>query len=528
MSDPIDAQTRAKIQALVANLKDRNWRLRNLYWIKDKHGKPIPFVPNAVQEELIACPHNRSLDLKSRQHGLTTYRCIDALDAALFRPGIKCGIIAHKVEDAAAFFNDKVMFAYDMLPPYVKALRPIQTKDNTGKVKFTNGSQIVVSLSHRSGTLQKLHISEYGPMCAMFPERAQEVKSGALNTLAPDGEVSIESTAYGAFGDFYAMSSAARNTKRLVEAATAKLTAMDYAFHFFAWWQDPTNELDPDGVAITQEDEDYFAKIEVEMKTELSARQRAWYVKKAAEQGDKMMREHPSTPDEAFHQAIEGAIYGKHIVRLEKAGQVCDLPILPGIKVNTFWDIGRGDTTCIVFHQQVGPWHHFIDFYENNLEQVEHYARKLIEKDYVYGRHYLPHDGGNIEWAGSGNLTRVQRLQALLGNHGTVVKVERISELADGIEMVRSALPLARFDRVRCGEIKAGEGRGLLPALRAYRYVWNDKVSAFHDEPLHDWASNPADALRTWAEGYPLQGINDETANAARQKRKGKRSWRAA
>ncbi len=40
---------------------------------------------------------------------------------------------------------------------------------------------------------------------------------------------------------------------------------MDYAFHFYGWWQDPINTLEPEGVAIGAEDLDDFAKVEGEM-----------------------------------------------------------------------------------------------------------------------------------------------------------------------------------------------------------------------------------------------------------------------
>lgn len=512
---------------LLTCLKSRRWRLNNLYKIKDKAGNVIPFRLNATQTLLDASVHNRQLTLKSRQHGITTYWCIRALDTCLFRSNTKAGIVAHKKEDAEAFFRDKIMFAYNNLPGWLKAIRPIRRKDNTGELEFENGSQIVVSVSHRGGTLQLLHVSEYGPMCSMFPDRAQEVKSGAIPAASdPESIVSIESTAYGAFGDFYTLASESMSMDRQVRAGTAHLTPLDFAFQFFAWWQDPINTIDPTGVDIPSELADYFTDVEAKTGTRLLPPQRAWYAKTAKVQSDKMKREHPSFPDEAFHQAIEGSIYGRLIAAMEVGGRIVDLPILPGIPVNTFWDIGRNDSTCILFHQQVGPWHHFIDFYENHLEQVAHYARVLRERGYLYGRHYLPHDGAVTEWAGSGNETRLQKLQRLID--GTVVKVERITEIGEGIEMVRSALPLARFDKVRCGENPPGSGRGLIPALRAYRYQWNEKVSAFHDVPLHDWASNPADSVRTWAEGYPMEGINDETSTAARRGRKANRSWKSS
>lgn len=38
-----------------------------------------------------------------------------------------------------------------------------------------------------------------------------------------------------------------------------------------------------------------------------------------------------------------------------------------------------------------------------------------------------------------------------------------------------------------------------IEALRAYRRAWNDKTQQFSDAPLHDWASNGADAFRYFA-----------------------------
>lgn len=508
---------------LKRRLADRWWRLTHLYWITDKAGNVIRFEPNATQRALLKDLHNRNIVLKSRQHGVTTWACIIALDTALFRSNTNCGLVFHKVEDAQAAFVTKIMFAYERLPQWLKDIRSIVHKDNTGSLELANGSKIKVSLSHRSGTLQFLHISEYGPMWAMSPQRAQEVKSGALNTVSPGGIVTIESTAYGRIGDFYTKCDLARRQQRMREAGEAGLSRMDYQFHFFAWWQDPTNELAPEGVPIGTELAEYFAAKEQELGIELTPRQRAWYAKKAEEQDDKMKREHPTTPDEAFEQAVEGAYYGKAIAKAESDGRICDLPIIPGVPVNTFWDIGRSDMNAIWFHQHIGVWHHFVDYYENSGEQIAHYAEELQRRGYTYGKHYLPHDGGNVDYSGADNKTRKQVLDDLVP--GRVVVVERIDMVQDGIDMVRQALPRCRFDKVRCGEDPPGSGHGGVPALLAYRKAWNDKLNTWHDYPLHDWASNGADAFRQFAQGYPLDGINDASA---RRGRRADRDWRTA
>ena len=486
---------------ILDRLSDRWWRLNNLYWITDKYGRKVLFKPNEVQAELDDNLHTLNLCLKSRQHGITTWACIRALDMCLFRKNTQAGIVAHTAGDAAKFFRKKVLFAYDNLPEFLKIHRRAVRRDmREGVLELSNGSSLEVSVSHRGGTLQFLHISEYGPMCALFPERAGEVASGALNAIAPGNIVVIESTAYGASGDYYERCQTAMELHRLVKAGAAKLTTMDYRFHFFAWFQDPVNTLDPDGVTITPEDEAYFAKVEGEMGVQLSDEQRAWYVKKSAEQRDKMAREHPSTPDEAFKASTEGTYYGREMSAAESEGRVCDLPINFAQPVFTFWDIGRSDSTAIWFMQENGPWFDFIDFYEASGHQVAHFAKVLRERGYLYGKHYWPHDGQNTDWS-AGEGKKRDQVASDLGVKPIEV-VERINDITEGIDMVRQVLSRCRFDKTRCGPPRTGQGRGGLEAMRRYHKEWSDKTETFSDFPKHDWASNPADAFRTFAQGY--------------------------
>lgn len=496
MTEPF---TDAQAEGILRKLSDRWWRLNNLYWIHDKFGRKILFKPNEVQCDLDDNLHQLNVVLKSRQHGLTTWACIRALDLALFKANTQAGIVAHTAGDAAKFFRKKVLVAYDNLPTWLKQLRPTTRRDmKDGVLELSNGSSIEVSVSHRGGTLQFLHISEYGPMCAMFPQRAQEVATGALNAIAPGNIVVIESTAYGAAGDFYERCQTAMELQRQIDAGKAKLTSMDYRFHFYGWYMDPINEMDPEDVAITEEDQEYFAKIEGEMGITLSDRQRAWYVKKAADQRDKMTREHPSTPTEAFEASTEGAYYGKEMALASKQGRILDLPIMPGVPVHTFWDIGRSDNTCIWFMQENGPWLDFIDYYEMSGHGVTHFAKILKEKDYLYGRHHWPHDGDNEEWGASKSRRQTGNDLGIK----PIVIVPRISDVTEGIDMVRNMLPRCRFDKTRCGPMRHGTGKGGLEALRRYHKEWNEKTETYGDLPKHDWASDGADAIRTCAQGY--------------------------
>lgn len=504
---------------IIKRLSDRWWRLNNLYWIVDKFGRKVLFQPNEVQAELDDHLHLLNICLKSRQHGITTWACIRALDMCLFRSNATAGIVAHTAGDARKFFRKKVLYAYDNLPAWLRAARSIRRRDlNEGVLELSNGSSLEVSVSHRGGTLNFLHISEYGPLCALSPQQAEEVASGALNAVAPPTDptaapniVVIESTAHGAAGDFYDRCELAMELDRDVRNGSGRLTAMDYRFHFFGWYQDPINYLDPEGVTISPEMEKYFSDVEREMRVTLSPGQRAWYVKKKADQREKMEREHPSTPEEAFRASTEGAYYGLLMADADQQGRICQLPINPAVPIHTFWDIGRSDTTAIWFMQENGPWFDFIDFYENNGLGVEHYAKVLRERGYLYGKHYWPHDGANTDWSAAEGKTRKQVAEGL--NLKPIIIVPRIEDITEGIDMVRQVLPRCRFDKVRCGppkkagenkdnETKGRKRKGGLEALRRYSKTWNLKLEVFSDLPLHNWASNPADAFRTFAQGY--------------------------
>jgi hypothetical protein len=162
---------------------DKLARLRDgFYKVQDETGAAIPFRIRPLQEQFLTEAHGFDLLLKARQLGFTTVIQIDFLDDCLFIPNTAAGVIAHNREDAEAFFHNKIRFAYDELPEEFKALVPA-TQDSTRAMRFGNGSSIRVGTSLRSGTFQRLHISEYGKLCAKFPDKAREVKSGALNTV---------------------------------------------------------------------------------------------------------------------------------------------------------------------------------------------------------------------------------------------------------------------------------------------------------------------------------------------------------
>lgn len=491
---------------------DRHWRLNSLYVVKDKAGRAVPFRMNAAQEKLYADLHSLNLILKARQLGMTTLIQLMLLDACLFNSNTSAGIVAHNREDAEAFFDDKIKFAYDNLDPAIRQAVPA-TQDSTKSLTFANGSRIRVGTSLRSGTFQLLHVSEFGKTCAQFPGKAKEIVTGAFNAVEAGQFIAVESTAEGQGGYFHDM---VMDAKRHAELQRP-LTALDWKLHFFPWYDDPGYALSADDTAkvvLTEQQERYFDLLAHRDGVELSPQQEAWYVKKAATQREDMKREYPATVEEAFEASIEGAFYSEQMQRVRFENRICRIPN-EQVPVDTFWDLGVNDDMCIWFRQKVGPEHRFVDYYSNSGEGLEHYARVLKEKaqehGWVYGAHYMPHDA-KARRLGY-NAKSVQQMAQEIGIRPCVV-VPRIMSEKVGIEAVRSYLRKCWFD-----EARTVEG---VKCLDNYRKEWDEDRGVYKDRPRHDWASHGAKAFETAAvardefeEAYKDEYDHDDGRNLA-------------
>ena len=120
---------------------DARWRLSNLYTITDKTGTRVPFRPNSAQLALLDDLHSANIILKARQLGFTTLCCLIYLDACIFTPNTRAGVIAHKLDDAKVIFRDKIKYPYDQLDEGLKAAAPA-LQDSADTLTFANNSSI--------------------------------------------------------------------------------------------------------------------------------------------------------------------------------------------------------------------------------------------------------------------------------------------------------------------------------------------------------------------------------------------------
>jgi phage terminase large subunit len=200
-----------------------------------------------------------------------------------------------------------------------------------------------------------------------------------------------------------------------------------------------------------------------------------------------------------YEPAAIGAYYASQMIAAQR--RITVVPHYPGIKVETWWDLGaskQGRTMCVGFVQRVGQELHAIDYVESGGpdQGLPYFAAQLQlrqQRDgYVYGEHVMPHDAGALQIATGETLADTFRK---LGFVATVQIMP--SDVGPGIDAVRNMLPRMWFDNVKCER--------WIEALRAYRAEWDDDKMTFKPHPVHDWASHPADMTRVGAMHFPTE-----------------------
>ncbi len=220
-------------------------------------------------------------------------------------------------------------------------------------------------------------------------------------------------------------------------------------------------------------------------------------------------------------QLATGAIFGKQITELKKAGRLMPIPIQKACEVHTFNDIGKNDPCAWWFMQHVGKEFRFIDYYENRFEDIDHYIRVVKALGYNYGSHWMPHDTDHERLG----MVRNIKLQFEDGGIKPIEIVDRVSDKNIGIQQARDAIaqswfhsneeskPVAQCEGYISWLAEGWQTRSERMAqgwerLCNYRFKYNDNDDVYQQKPNHDRASNGADAYMQFAQGY--EELNDE------------------
>lgn len=185
----------------------------------------------------------------------------------------------------------------------------------------------------------------------------------------------------------------------------------------------------------------------------------------------------------SFEGAFKGAYYARQMAEVMKK-RFTQVPYDPIVPVQTFWDLGLRDYTCVIFAQVIGYEVRIIDYLEIHNTALVDIADMVRAKNYNYAIHWLPHDVNVVEYNFMASRKSVL-VNAMMGGRLEDVPPATIE---DGINAVRSVLARCWFDQTNATD--------LVDALSAYRQEWDDKRGTFKANPVHDWASHAADAMR--------------------------------
>jgi phage terminase large subunit len=191
----------------------------------------------------------------------------------------------------------------------------------------------------------------------------------------------------------------------------------------------------------------------------------------------------------SFNAGIQGAYFVKELATAEAEGRIGDFPYDPMLPVDTYWDLGSNDLCAVWMVQTQRGMHRAIDYFEISGSDVPKVVAELKRRPYVFGRWVLPHDARQKNFATGKSAESVFYS---LGCRPLTV-VERCSEKRDSINAARMIFGKMQFNRP-----KVQQG---LDHLAKYQKKWDAKNQVFQDAPLHNIASNCADAFQTFALG---------------------------
>lgn len=468
-------------------LTSKLWRMNNLYNIVDKKGQRVLFRMNYAQHLVYAASlqHPRLIILKSRQQGISTFWLICFLDDAIIYSDFTVGMMAQGQSEAGTLLT-RVGLAWETFPTEFKDFLGLKlAKDNAAEQGFSNNSTIFIRTSFRSATLQRLHISEYGKIAKMYPDRARETKTGTLQAIQPGNTVVIESTAEGDNEFKWTWEAALAAEARVQRLGLPTFAGEDFKPVFLSWVNDPDCQQEQlEEPNLTQEA--YFERVEAETGVKLSQQQKNFWVAKYRTLGEDIYQEYPATPGEAFTKANDGAYYSvPYLNYVVRGGRIVPQLYDEMLDVYVFMDLGMNDTFTLGYVQRFRDEWRIVNEYTNSGEGLEHYVRHMFATGYRIKQVLCPHDIMVKEL--TTGMSRLDRLRELGVSNAIVLPKLGIDA---GIERLRALIPFIWIDE-KCTYVQG--------CFANYSKDWDERMQTWKSSPRHDKWSHGADMLRYMA-----------------------------
>jgi Terminase RNaseH-like domain len=201
----------------------RDLLIEGLLKVRNKTRGLIRLKPNRAQLEFSRKHRKRSIVLKARQLGITTYVAARFFIQTITQPGTVTVQVAHDQESAEEIFKIVHRF-WENLPKGMQDGALVTSRANIRQIVFPrldSEYRVATAADANAGrgmTIHNLHCSEV----ARWPRDVEETLASLRTAVPEDGEIVIESTPNGAGGIFYEEWQRAEET--------------GYVRHFFPWW----------------------------------------------------------------------------------------------------------------------------------------------------------------------------------------------------------------------------------------------------------------------------------------------------
>lgn len=206
-----------------------------------------------------------------------------------------------------------------------------------------------------------------------------------------------------------------------------------------------------------------------------------------------------------YVQAIDGAYYSAALSKVREDGRITSLAKDPVLRVRAYWDLGYNDATAIWVCQFVGKEIRVLDYIEGRSQPIAYYVEQLRSRGWGDAIMGLPHDGTHQRLTATGSAEELLRAAGfevrVTSNQGRGAALLRV-------EASRRLFPTIWFNDT--ADVASG-----MKALAAY-HERRDEKRNIGLGPMHDWASDPADAFGLMCVAYeePQQKRNTQRPRA--------------
>ena len=365
-----------------ANMGNLIWWFENFFRIQPLDSASrnvlVPFKLNWTQRQVLRewLENPRLIVLKARQMGLTTlvvfyflYLCMTKGNQTLYLWNFS----AHMRTRTLA----RLRTSLKQLSPRWQQIFQVEFSNYEIRLKSLGGLPNVIYTSEtpRSDALTGVAWSEVGYVCDRFPLRAQELQSAIYASAPYPLPLILETTPRSRRGFLYPQWVEGWDRQKRGE----RRQGQGFKFLFYAWYRKPENFVSAQDIprdwVIDPEMASYFRLLEERDNVILVPGQRYWYERENRDAGSRNLfkREFPSTWEEGFEAATDGAFMAEHVERAQVEGRVGNYGVVRGQPVDIYFDIGHDNFTALTCVQMVNNRPTVVDAYRARGRQPPHF-----------------------------------------------------------------------------------------------------------------------------------------------------------